>query len=132
MDKERKNLLVFGYGWAIILTFIAVRLWIKHGLSAAKIILLMIALLFLLVSVWRIQWLKPVYKIWMAVGHKASFVFSTIILSVLFYTVFFITGLIVRLLRKDLLNRTIQPELNSYWLSRKTSSVAQEGFKKQF
>ena len=132
MDKERKNLLVFGYGWALILTVLALRLWVKHGLSASKIVLLTTALVFLLVSVWRVQLLKPVYKIWMALGHKVSFVLSTIILGVLFYTVFLITGLILRLLRKDLLNRSIQPELNSYWLSRKTSSVTQEGFKRQF
>ena len=132
MDKERKNLLVFGYGWAVILTVIALRLWMKHGVSASKIVLLTIAFSFLLVSAWRVEFLKPVYKIWMAVGHKISFVISTIILSVLFYTVFLVTGLIVRLMGKDLLNRTIQPELNSYWLSRKTSSAAQEGFKRQF
>ena len=132
MDKERKNLLVFGYGWALISTVIALRLWMKYGISASKIVLLLVAVLFLLVSACRVQLLKPIYKIWMAVGHKVSLVFSTIILSVLFYTVFFITGLILRLLRKDLLNRAIQPELNSYWLSRKTSSVTQEEFKRQF
>ena len=132
MHKERKNLLVFGYGWALILTVIALRWWMKHGLSASKIVLLTIALAFLLASVCRVELLKPVYKIWMAVGHKVSFVFSTIILGVLFYTVFFSMGLIVRLLRKDLLNQTIQPESNSYWLSRKVSSIDQEGFKRQF
>ncbi len=132
MDKERKNLLVFGYGWALILTVIALRLWIKYGISASKIVLLTLALLFVLVSAWRIQLLKPVYKIWMAVGHKISFVVSTIVLGVLFYTVFSITGLVLRLMRKDLLNRSIQPELNSYWLSRKASTADPEGFKRQF
>ncbi|HLD69538.1 MAG TPA: SxtJ family membrane protein [Candidatus Omnitrophota bacterium] len=132
MDKERKNLLVFGYGWAIILTVIALRLWIKHGLSTSKIVLLSVAVLFALVSAWRVQLLKPVYKIWMAVGHKISFVISTIILSVLFYTVFFITAIVLRLLRKDFLNQTIQPELNSYWLSRKSSAADPQGFKRQF
>ena len=132
MDKERKNLLVFGYGWAVILTVIALRLWMKHGFSASKIVLLIMAVLFLLVSACRVQILKPVYKIWMAVGHKISFVLSTIILGVLFYTVFSIAGLILRLLRKDLLNRSIQPELNSYWLMRKMSPAGQEEFKRQF
>jgi len=112
INKERKNLLVFGYGWALILTVIALRLWMKYGISASKIVLLTMALLFFLVSAWRIQLLKPVYQIWMAIGHEISFVVSTIILGVLFYTVFSITGLILRLMRKDLLNRSIQPELN--------------------
>ena len=132
MDKERKNLLVFGYGWALILTVLALRLWVKHGLSASKIVLLTIAFLFLLVSACRVQLLKPIYKIWMAVGHKVSLIFSTIILGVFFYTVFFITGLILRLLRKDLLNRTIQSELDSYWITRKISKVDLENFKRQF
>lgn len=132
MNQERKNLLVFGYGWALILMVIALRLWLKYGISASKIVLLTLALLFLLVSVRRVQLLKPVYKIWMALGHKISFVISTIVLGVLFYTVFSITGLVLRLLRKDFLNRTIQPELNSYWLGRKTSAADPEGFKRQF
>lgn len=132
MDKERKNLLVFGYGWAIILTVIAVRLWMKYGLSASKIVLLSLALLFVLVSARRVQLLKPVYTIWMALGHRISFVVSTIVLSVLFYTVFSITGLVLRLLRKDFLSRSIQPEFDSYWLGRKTSAADPQGFKRQF
>lgn len=131
MNKERKNLLVFGYGWAVILTVIALRLWIKQGPGISTIVLLTTALLFFGASAWRIQFLKPVYKIWMAFGHKASFILSTIILSVLFYAVFSLMGLILRFIRKDLLNRSIQPELNSYWLT-KSSPADKEGFKRQF
>lgn len=132
MHKEQKNLLVFGYGWAVILMVVALRLWMKYGISAFKIVLLTLALLFLLASVWRVQLLKPVYKIWMAVGHKVSFAISTVILGILFYTLFSITGLILRLLRKDLLNRSIQPEVNSYWLVKEFSGDVQESFKRQF
>ena len=126
MDKEQKNLRVFGYGWALILTVAGLRLWMKDGAGVSTLVLWTAALGFLFVTVWRIGLLKPVYKIWMAAGHKVSFVGSTIVLGVLFYTVFSVAGLLLRLLRKDLLNRSWERQAGSYWLAKEVSRDIKE------
>jgi hypothetical protein len=116
MNKERKNLLVFGYGLALILTFFAVRLWLKYGCSPLKVALLVSAATILAVTLINVQWLKPVYTRWMIVGQHIGHVVSLIILSVIFYTLFGVTGMILRLLGKDILNQKIQKEAITYWI----------------
>jgi len=52
--------------------------------------------------------LDPVYRMWMKIGHVLGWINTRIILSILFYAVFLPTGLIVRLIGKDLLKRKLE------------------------
>lgn len=132
MNKEKKNLLVFGYGLAVIFALIAGRLWIKYGLSLSKVILLGLAVFFLVITIFRQDILKAIYKVWMAVGHRISFVVTTVILSVVYFTVFTVMGVIIRLFKKDLLDRSLQPDIKTYWKPRKATSPDKESFHRQF
>ena len=131
MNKERKNLLVFGYGLALILTFIAIRLWIKHGLSQFKIVLLVIAVGLFLVTLLNVELIKPFYKKWMTVAHFIGECVSKVVLSIIFYLVFSVAGVLLRLLGKDLLDEKIQPDVDSYWLPKKPDSY-EDKYKRQF
>ena len=132
MNKERKNLLVFGYGLAVILIFIAARLWLKHGFSSIKIVLLAVAVGLALVTLLNVELIRPFYKKWMAIGHFIGECVSRIVLGIIFYLVFGVSGILLRLLKKDLLDQKIQTDAKSYWLPKRSNEMDRDKYKRQF
>lgn len=132
VKKEKIDLLVFGYGLAVILSVISVRLWLKHGLTPSKIVLLVIAGIFLVLTMVQYLWLKPIYRIWMKGAFWIGHVISSLILIILFFGVFSVVGILLRILRKDLLNRKIEPEQSTYWIERKSDTRGNERYQHQF
>ena len=118
MDKQKKNLLVFGYGVVLIALFFAYRLYVKHGWGNGSSVALGIAVVFFLITVFSQSLLKKIYDRWMKVAHFIGMIVTTIILSVLFLFIFGVVGIVLRILRKDLLDQAIQPEQKSYWKAR--------------
>ena len=112
---EKKNLLVFGYGLAVILTFLGWRVWAKHGSVVVPACLGTAAVLFVLATAICWESLIPVYKKWMIGAHFIGRIITNILLTVIFYGVFGVAGLILRILRKDLLDRRLEPDAVSYW-----------------
>jgi F0F1-type ATP synthase assembly protein I len=58
--------------------------------------------------------LEPVYHGWMKVGHVLGWINTRIILGVMFYTVFFLVGLIMKVLGNDPMSRKIDKAAISY------------------
>ncbi len=131
MDKERKNLMVFGYGLAVILTVWALLLWRKHPAIQWPWALLVLAVGFAAVTFRNIEYLKPVYKHWMRAAHAIGQVITTVLLSVIFYLVFAPVGIILRMLRKDLLDRSLESSAVTYW-KKKEEAPEKERYTKQF
>lgn len=129
---EIRNLKVFGYGLSLILTFIAVRLWIKYGFSLSKAVLLGLALAFLVMTPLRLDWVKAVYTRWMKIAGTIGQIVTTIILGAVYYTMFTSGSVILRLLKKDLLDRGLDKSAGSYWIPRPPSDPNNKHFEKQF
>ena len=132
MNPSRKNLLVFGYGLAAILVFVAVRISFKHGFRLSAAVLLILAATILMLTIFKMEWLKIVYVYWMKVAHVIGGVVTTLLLSVIFYLIFGVTGIILRLLKKDPLDQTIEKEKDSYWIKRETSEFSKQRYRQQF
>jgi len=58
--------------------------------------------------------LKPIFDGWMKVGHVLGWINTRIILGLMFYTVFFAVGLILKILGKDPMSRKIDKSIESY------------------
>ena len=70
------------------------------------------------VFVWSLispRTLPPVYRGWMKFGQAIGNVVSTILLSALYFVVFFIVGRLMRLTGTDPLDRTIARGPGTYW-----------------
>ncbi|MBF0523323.1 MAG: hypothetical protein HQL24_09750 [Candidatus Omnitrophica bacterium] len=132
MNKERKNLLVFGYGLAVILTFIAVRLWMKHGLSLNKVVLLGAAAVFCLLTSINVELIKPVYTNWMKVAHVIGNVVTGLMLTIIFYLVFTPVGIFMKLTGKDPLQEKIDKQAETYWKKKTVGSENPDRYKQQF
>jgi len=104
----------------------------RHGFNCFLIFFLAGAALILLITVFKVEALTPVYKIWMTLARAIGTIISTITLAILFYFVFGLVGIILRLLKKDLLDRKQEPKQDSYWLEREKKEFSREDYQRQF
>ena len=58
--------------------------------------------------------LKPVSKAWLTVGHWLGWFNTRIILGLMYFTVFFIIGVAMRLMGKDPMARKLDGSIDSY------------------
>jgi len=99
----------------------------------------LIAGFFFLVSIfclyavnYKLQFIKLIYDKWMPIVHFIGNTLSSIVLSIMFYIVFGIPGIILRIIGKDLLDQKIEPEGDSYWIKREKTYFNKETYKQQF
>lgn len=65
--------------------------------------------------------LKPVYQIWMRIGHVLGWVNTRILLSIIFFVLITPMGLAMRILGKDPMARKFDKNLKSYRINSKIS-----------
>ena len=132
MDKEKKNLLVFGYGLALILSVISVNLWRTHGLLWTHAVLLPGIVTLVLLTAFRRDILKHFYARWMQAAHVIGTVVTGVILSLVFCAIFAPVGIVLRLLGKDFLDREFDGNAQSYWLERTLEDFSPKRYTQQF
>lgn len=132
INPTSKQLRVFGYGLAVILSFICYRLFVKHGWELRNTILIVLAVGFFIVTAVNYNWLTPVYTRWMWVAQKIGGVMTAVILLVFFCMVFIPVGILLKILKKDFLNRTLDPAAASYWNMRPKDISDNKRYTQQF
>ena len=128
--KDYKAFRKFGITIGTVLVLLGIILSIKAGnnllfLSLSGLVLMLVSLMFS-------KLLRPLYIIWMSIAAVLGFIMSRIILSLIFYLVFSPVGIILRIFRKDLLDRKIEPDKESYWNMRKAENYRPEDSEKQY
>ena len=98
-----------------------IRLW-ALGVSA----------LFLLLSLTVPRFLAPANRAWAKFGELLHGIVSPVALGILFFGVVTPTGVIMRLLGKDLLRLRLDRSTNSYWIVRTPPGPDAESLKNQF
>jgi hypothetical protein len=78
------------------------------------VILWEISLFFLLFGWLKPAWLKPIYQIWMKIGHGLGWINTRIILGVIFFTLITPIGFIMRFFKQDPLYKCYDPNTISY------------------
>lgn len=107
-----------------------VAVWPLFGGGAFSWLWLMVALLPLLLA-WRVpQWLTPLTRAWLWLGHRLGAVNSRIILALVFFLVITPVALLFRLFGRDAL-RLKRVQESSYWLTQ-DKQWPPESFKDQF
>ena len=76
--------------------------------------------------------LKPLNRLWFKFGLMLHAVINPMVMGILFYGVVLPTGLVMRALGKDPLRITMEPDRDSYWISRQPPGPAPESMKDQF
>ena len=76
--------------------------------------------------------LKPIYFPYMWLARIVAFVNIHLLLGLVFYTLFMLIGLGMRLLGRDPLDRKIAPDAESYWQRRASSLFPRDHYRKRF
>ena len=80
---------------------------------------LIISIIFLILGLINSKILTPFNRIWFKFGILLGRIISPIIMALIFFAVVSPIGLIMRLLRKDLLNLKYNKKSKSYWIEKK-------------
>lgn len=91
-----------------------------------------VSALFLVVALARPQFLSPLNRMWLKLGLLLHRIVSPVALFVVFCVAVLPTGLVMRMLGKDLLRLRIEPESESYWIERTPPGRADQQMRKQF
>jgi hypothetical protein len=76
--------------------------------------------------------LRPVYDAWMKIIAAFSWVSVRVALVALFITMFLIYGLVLRVIRKDPMNRQLGADRESYWGDNIVDNTTLDDFKKMY
>lgn len=117
-DKEKKQVLVFGYGLSIILSVIGIKLFIEKGWTSINIALSVSSIILIVITRFRVRVLEPIYTNWMKVAQRIGNLVTGVLLAIIYYSLFSMIGGLSRILKKDFLNCKIDPEKVSYWEKR--------------
>ena len=121
----RKNSWIFLFQLAVILHVM------QKKTVFVPMVLLGLSVACLIVALCDVSRLKKIYSRWMWLARRIGLVVSGLILAILFYGVFAPVGLFLRLTRRDLLDRPIDPRRTSYWCKREYV-FDKENYKRQF
>ena len=91
-----------------------------------------LAALFLAAGMLRSTVLHPLNLLWLRFGLLLHRVVNPIVMALLFYGTVLPTGLVMRMMGKDLLRLKRQPDADSYWIVRQPPGPSPETMKDQF
>ena len=115
---DRKELRTFGISLGVVsLIWAAVMAW--RGKAGAVPWLVGAAPVLFALAWLAPAALRPVHLVWMPVARGIARAMTWLMLTTVFYLVFTPYGVILRLLRKDALDRRIDRGRSSYWITRR-------------
>ena len=126
MSEHQSNVLVkigseksFGIFFAFIFMVIGFLPLIEG--NSPRLWALSISILFLMLAIFSPRTLKIPNKLWFKFGMLLGGIVAPIIITLLYFLTVTPTGIIMRLLGKDLLRQQFNSSIKSYWIERKKS-----------
>ena len=109
------------FGMVFSIVFLLISLWPLLSQNEIRIWSLTISGIFFILGIFNSKLLLPLNKIWFKFGMFLGNFIAPIVMGLVFFLVVTPTGLIMRLLGKDLLNLK-KNNKNSYWIERDNSN----------
>ena len=109
------------FGIVFFLFFLIVALWPMINKADIRLWSLVISIIFLILGVINSKILTPINKLWFKFGLFLGKIVSPLVMGAIFFLVVTPTGIIMRLMRKDLLNLK-KNNSKTYWLEKKNEN----------
>ena len=114
MNKDKKNI-QFGYLFFFVLSFISI--FIFFNSNKINYILISLSLIFLIITIFKPILFDRISNIWIKFGELLGMFISPLVMALIFFLFLTPLSLIVRIMRKDLLNTKFSKQ-KSYWIKR--------------
>lgn len=105
------------FGIVFFIVFLAIGLWPLINHHEIRFWAILISLIFLILGMLNSKMLTPLNKIWFKFGIFLGNFISPIVMGIIFFFVVTPTGILMRLLRKDLINLKTNNE-KTYWFKK--------------
>ena len=133
MDKIKSDKYVLKkFGVSSGIAFLLITLLISKRSSGNIWPTFLLSFIFYVSALIKPSLLRPVYAVFMKVGFIITWIVSRVVLFVIFYFLFTPMGLIIKLLRIDLLDNKIDKHKESYWKKKEKDTLGLSGYEKQF
>ena len=106
------------FGIVFFIVFLLVSIYPLINDEEIRIWSLIISIIFLLLGLLNSQILTPLNQIWFKFGIFLGKIISPLVMGIIFFLVVTPTGIIMRILKKDLLNLKYSED-KSYWIKKK-------------
>ena len=128
---DRKELRNFGLSLGVVCLLWAGILWWRGHPGAVKWFLIASPVLIVTALAAPIA-LWPLHKVWMPVAKGIARLLTWLLLTLVFYLVFTPYGVIMKILRRDPLERRLEKDRKSYWITREDGPFDPERLRKQY
>lgn len=122
--------LTFGLIFAAIFLVIALSPLISGG--TPHLWALVLAIAFFLAALLFPKTLGPLNVLWAKFGLMMHKIVNPLLMGLIFFVAVLPTGIIMRLLGKDPMQREFNASATSYWIEREPGSLSKESFDNQF
>ena len=109
------------FGIVFFIVFLIIALWPLTNNENIRIWSLVISLIFLILGIFNSNLLNSMNKLWMKFGLLLGKIVSPVVMAVIYFGVVTPTGLIMRILGKDILKLN-KKNYNSYWQEKDNSN----------
>ena len=106
------------FGIVFFIVFLLITLYSLTYSEEIRIWSAIISLIFLVLGLFNSKILTPLNKLWFKFGIFLGKITSPIIMGIIFFLVVTPTGLIMKVLRKDLLRLKYNKKDNTYWIEK--------------
>jgi len=86
----------------------------------------------LMVTLTRPSLLHPMNRAWMKVGSMLHTIVNPIVLGAIYFVVITPVGVAMRMARRDVLRRRMEPDILTYWIEREPPGPAPDSLPHQF
>ena len=117
------------FGIVFFFVFVIVSLWPLINENSLRVWSIFVAIIFLILGLMNSKLLTPLNILWFKFGKLLGFIIAPIVMGIVFFIVITPTGLIMKIIGKDLLNNKYNNKIKSYWINRgKLKSTMKQQF----
>ena len=109
------------FGLLFFVVFLIISLWPLTHEGSIRIWSVIVSAVFLILGLINSRLLTPLNVLWFKLGMILGAIISPIVMGIVFFLVVTPTGLILRIMGKDLLNKKYDKEKETYWIKRNAS-----------
>ena len=116
------------FGILFFIVFLIIGLWPLKASNEVAIWAVVLSVIFLILGLLNSRFLTPINKLWIKLGQLIGKFVAPIFLGIIFFTVLTPIGILLKVLKKDILSLKFDKKINSYWKKRDFKIL----FKKQY
>ena len=117
------------FGIVFFFVFLIISLWPLINENPLRVWSIFVAIIFLILGLMNSKLLAPLNILWFKFGKLLGTIVSPIVMGFVFFVVITPTGLIMKMIGKDLLNNKYNNKIKSYWINRgKLKSTMKQQF----